>query len=217
MRLKSFGCSFVFGSDLHDCPKESREAISRYTWPALLAEHLGYHYDCYAYPGVGNFRIAERILRQTARTENKLFVISWTWIDRFDYTNDSDQWQSITPATDTDIGRRYYRDYHSQYRDKLSTLMNIRLCIDSLKQKNFPFIMTYMDELIFETKWHSSPAITELQNYIRPYLNNFQGKTFLEWSKDNNFEISSNMHPLEDAHRAAADLIINDLDNWIKH
>lgn len=218
MRLKSFGCSFIFGSDLRDVKRDPvRESVSKYTWPALLAKRLNYQYDCYAYPGVGNLRIAERVLRQTSRSEKNLFVIGWTWIDRFDYTDYNNQWQTITPATDTDLGKRYYRDYHSQYRDKLSTLMSIRTCIDSLKQKQFPFIMTFMDDLIFETKWHSSPAIINLQDYIRPYLSDFQGKTFLDWSRHNNFKISDNQHPLEEAHDAAADLVMSELDGWIKN
>ena len=34
---------------------------------------------------------------------------------------------------------------------------------------------------------------------------NFNGKTFLQWSRDNAFPESDRWHPLESAHRAAAD------------
>ena len=101
----------------------------------------------------------------------------------------------------------YYRDLHSQYRDKLTTLINIKLAIDTLKQKNCPFIMTYMDELIFETDWHATPSILFLQDYIRPYMTKFNGLTFLDWSKKNNFEISPTLHPLEPAHQSGFELI----------
>ena len=217
MRLKSFGCSFIFGSDLHDDGSGTNYAKhSHFTWPSLLAQHLGYGYDCYARPGIGNLRIAERVLSQAACNERHLFVIGWTWIDRFDYTTLDDRWQTIMPTTETDEGLRYYRDYHSQYRDKLSTLMNIRICIDTLRQKGCPFIMTFMDELVFEDKWHATPAITDMQDYIRPYLSDFNGKNFLDWSKEHGYKISDMLHPLEDAHRSAADLVALDLDNWIK-
>jgi hypothetical protein len=122
MRLKSFGCSLIFGSELHDDGRNlPRPTPSKHSWPALLAKDLGYEYDCYARPGAGNLQIAERVLSQAACNERHLFVVGWTWIDRFDYTTKDDRWETIRPTTDTDIGLRYYRDYHSQYRDKLTT------------------------------------------------------------------------------------------------
>lgn len=217
MRLKSFGCSFIFGTDLHDDGRHLRRPThSWYTWPALLAQHLGYDYISYARAGSGNLQIAERVLSQAACNEQDLFVIGWTWIDRFDYADSKNYWHTITPTTDSDVGLRYYRDYHSQFRDKLSTTMSIRLCIDTLKSKGIPFIMTFMDDLIFEAPWHTTPAVTDMQEYIRPYLNQFDGKNFLDWSRAGGYEISDMLHPLEPAHRAAADLVIRDLDQWIK-
>ena len=67
--------------------------------------------------------------------------------------------------------------------------------------------MTYIDDLIFETKWHTSPGILELQNYIRPYMTKFENKTFLDWTKEKGFPISETLHPLEEAHQAAFELI----------
>jgi hypothetical protein len=172
-------------------------------------------YDCYAKPGSGNLRIAERVLSQAACNEQNLYVIGWTWIDRFDYTNKDDQWYTITPTTDTSTSRMYYRDLHSQYRDKLASLMAIRTCVDVLTEKRIPFIMTYMDDLLWETPWHTTPAIADLQNYSRPYFKDFEGMTFLNWSKDQGYPISDMLHPLEPAHAAAADLVHLNLDQWI--
>jgi hypothetical protein len=77
--------------------------------------------------------------------------------------------------------------------------------------------MTFIDDLTFETKWHTTPAITDAQDYVRPYLSDFDGKMFIDWSRSNGYTVSDMMHPLEDAHRAAADLVIADIDNWIKN
>jgi hypothetical protein len=101
----------------------------------------------------------------------------------------------------------YYRDLHSQFKDKLTNLIYIKTAIDTLKEKNISFIMTYIDDLLFETQWHVTPAILELQNYIRPYMTTFENKTFLEFSKEKEFAISETLHPLEDAHQAAFELI----------
>lgn len=210
MMLKSFGCSFIFGSELHDDGHGTTYATpSQFTWPALLAKDLNYTYSCYARPGSGNLQILERVLTHVACNQPALFVIGWTWIDRFDYINCvNDRWQTILPGDNTEYAEYYYKNFHSQYRDKFITLTAIKIAIDTLKQKKCPFIMTYMDELIFETKWHNTPAITDLQDYIRPYMVNFEGADFLTWSKNNNFPIGQRgEHPLEQAHHAAFELI----------
>jgi hypothetical protein len=90
-------------------------------------------------------------------------------------------------------------------------LIYIRTAIDTLKQKKIPFIMTYMDELIFEEEWHTTPAVLSLQNYIRPWMSNFADQTFLDWSRKNMYAISDLLHPLEQAHKAAAILMLDAL------
>jgi hypothetical protein len=221
MNLKSFGCSFIFGTDLADDGSgEPYTKSSQLTWPALLAKDLGFEYCCYARPGSGNLRILEKVLTQASdSTSNNLFVIGWTWIDRFDYTVDStgrdhlydlancNLWRTVMPV-DTDArAKNYYRDLHSQYRDKLASLTYIQTAVSMLQTRKIPFVMTYMDELLFETQWHANPAIVELQNSIRPYMTKFEDQTFLDWSKKQGFPISKTLHPLEDAHQAAFELI----------
>jgi hypothetical protein len=222
MRLKSFGCSFIYGTDLSDDGRGFLYATpSKLTWPSLVAQHLGYEYDCYAQPGAGNLRILERVLSQAACNEHNLYVIGWTWIDRFDYIGEARGWnplgwQTIMPVAESKNSEFYYRNLHSQFTDKLKTLTYMRLAIDTLKQKGCEFIMTCQDELIFETEWHTTPAVTDLQEYIKPYITRFDGQPFLDWSRTNNYAISDMHHPLEPAHRAGADLVISQLSTCIK-
>jgi hypothetical protein len=224
MNLKSFGCSFIYGSELSDEVfwNESigqRPNHSNSTWPAHLAQHLNYNYLCCARPGSGNLQIAERALSQLAINEQAFFVIGWTYIDRFDYVNIANPrqsswqpWLTIAPSDTTDIANTYYKNLHSEIRDKLTTLMSIRVVIDTLKQKNCPFIMTYMDELMFDRRWHTTPAITDLQDYIRPHMTTFEGTNFQQWSKKNGHAITDIGHPLESAHAAAGELMIKVFD-----
>jgi hypothetical protein len=226
MTLKSFGCSFIFGTDLADDGHgEPYAKSSQLTWPALLAKDFNFEYQCYARPGAGNLRILEKVLTQSRdSTPDNAFVIGWTWIDRFDYTVDQtgrdhiydlagpNLWRTVMPINTDTNAQLYYKNLHSQYRDKLVTLTYIKTAIDMLKQKNIPFIMTYMDDLIFETNFHCTSAILELQEYIQPYLTSFENKTFLEFSKEKGFLISETLHPLEDAHQAAFELIKTNLD-----
>ena len=81
-----------------------------------------------------------------------------------------------------------------------------------LKQKNIPFIMTYMDELMFDQHWNTTPAILELQAQITPHMTQFDGQTFLEWSRSNGYPESDTGHPTEVAHNAAGKYMLNVFD-----
>lgn len=220
MLLKSFGCSFIYGSELADDDgnfylPHNTHLGSKSTWPALLAKDLNYNYTCHAAPAAGNLQILENVLNHACAD---LVVISWSWIDRFDYVNQHGRyengnlidnfWSTIVPADNSNLAQTYYRHIHNQYSDKLKSLVYVKTAIDYLKACRQPFIMTYLDELMFETQWHSSKAIADLQEYIRPHMFKFNGLTFVDWSNTNQFPISKNFHPLEQAHRAAADYIL---------
>lgn len=210
MQLYSFGCSFIFGNDLHDDGRDLAFATpSQHTWPALLAKKHKFDYLCMARGGSGNLQILEKLLNRLALGSRAVYVIGWTWIDRFDYTTTDARhhWHTIMPVDTDKTAEHYYKSIHSEYRDKLSSLIYVKTAIDALNAAGHKFIMTYMDELMFDTRWHTSPAVSELQSYCQPYMTQFQGKNFLDWSKEKGFEISQTLHPLEAAHEAAAELI----------
>jgi hypothetical protein len=216
--LKSFGCSFIFGSDLTD---STDQIASSLTWPAHLANHLGYEYGCYARGGTGNFQILQQILNQLCFTNNDFFVVGWTWSDRFDYGPDLNFGQTVSscklktlrPTSKTKLAQIYYKNLQSEYQDKLQTLIYIKTAIDVLHQKNIPFVMTFMDDFLLESKWQSDQlAIRYLQEQVAPHLTTFNGLNFYKWSQQNNFPISDAWHPLEQAHQAAADYMIKIFD-----
>lgn len=222
MKIKSFGCSLIFGNDLADVNVHIGEpwsSPSRSTWPSLLAQSMGYEYECHARPGSGNLRILDKILTHASEDPSSVFVIGWSFIDRFDYTTDpvgldhvydlsgKSLWRTLMPIDTDQTAMVYYKNLHSQLRDKMTSLIYIKTAIDYLKQKNIKFIMTYIDELLFETEYHINSGIIDLQNYIRPHMTKFDNQTFLNFSKSKGFAISSTLHPLEDAHKSAFELI----------
>ena len=219
MKLKSFGCSFIFGTDLHDDGRNLPMATpSNFTWPALLAKHHGFDYHCYARGGAGNLQILEKLLIHLTDTEPAVYVIGWSWIDRFDYViEDSTKqcelgksiktWKTIMPVDTDSLAETYYKHLHSEYRDKLTTLIYVKTAINALKASNNKFIMTYMDNLLFDQRWHMTPAVNELQRYCEPYMTRFDNRSFLEYAKEKGFEISQTQHPLEAAHSSAFELI----------
>lgn len=206
MKLKSFGCSFIFGSDLSDITTKSKK-YSQLTWPAIIAQRLDMEYWCFARPGSGNLQILERVMVQAAGdTADSLYIIGWTWIDRFDFVHPVENlWHTIMPVNQDSVSKHYYRDLHSQYRDKLTTLIYIKTAVDILTQRGIPFIMTNIDQLIWEPEIYAADAIKNMQDHVKPHFKYFEDQTFLDWSRQQGFEISPAWHPLEPAHKAAAD------------
>ena len=211
MMLTSYGCSFMFGTDLADSEMipNTPGRPSQHTWPALLAQRLELSYQCRAYPGCGNLLIAERILLDLQQENfacNSLLVS-----DRFDY-NDAgkkDNWNTLRPSETHPLNEMYYKNFHSEYRDKLTSLMTMLLIIDLLQDKNIPFLMTCMDDVIFDRQWHASASIQTLQDQVEPHIIKFDNMNFLSWSQNNQFAISTALHPLEQAHEAAAKYIFS--------
>lgn len=201
MILGAFGDSFLFGSDLDDCVNNRP---SNQTYPAIIAKKLNKSYKCFAEPGRGNHFILNTILDNI--DTNIFYIINWTWIDRFDYLDASNNtWQTVRPSLDNEkIDKFYYKTFHSELRDKQITLGQIYQAISVLEQNNCKYLMTFMDNLIFDTTWHCTPGIKLLQEKIKNSCKTFDKQNFLDWSKSNSYEISDKWHPLEKAHQKAA-------------
>ncbi len=206
--IKSFGCSFIYGSDLADVGLDSQIDPSLLTWPSLIANTLDLNYMCLACPGQGNFKIYCDVLANSYPDDQSKYLINWTWVDRFDFVNSFEQWVSLRPSEEADLEKFYYRNLHSQLCDVISTASYIVSAAEHLKSLNCSYIMTYMDYNLLthiNPNWHDPRYLEVLQQKLKKYLVNFDGKNFLDWSRKNNFAISDSWHPLEEAHQAASD------------
>lgn len=193
--IVSCGDSFFAGTDLDD-PHD--------VWPAQIAHAMGVGYYCYAHPGVGNLRILQQILQAVdCHGQNAIYAVNWSWIDRFDYVGQDDTWHTTRPSVeDSYLDPLYYRHFHSELVDKFRSLTYINQAIEILQGHRF--IMTCMDDLLLDQQWHAPDYIRMLQDRARPSIQNFDGKNFLQWSRDQNFPESNHWHPLKPAHSAAA-------------
>jgi hypothetical protein len=212
--VRAFGDSFIYGSDLKDCRPNSKVHPSQLTWPALMANELDLEYKCFACPGVGNSWIAQQIM--VYAKPDCLNIINWTWIDRWDYYNIiNKQWQTARPTgtEDDSNSNLWYKYFQSELMDKWNDLNIVYSTISYLKQHNIPYVFHIMDELLLDLTHHAPPYVTKLQDDIRGELQRFPYETtFLTWSQMNDFEISENLHPLEEAHKAAAELWLKEYD-----
>lgn len=205
-QILSFGDSFTYGTDLSDC---DQQRFSRSTWPALIAEHEQLHYKSLAEGGSGNQRIAFRIMEHYGKStmkERNLYIVNWTWLERFDYIDPAtDNWNTIHPMHDGSVEHFFFKNLDSQPWNIIRNLQLIWSVISFLKTHDCKFVMTCLDDTLW-TKNYSfkyTPAISSLQNMIRPYFFDFDGKNFLDWANENSFHKGLTGHPLEDAHREA--------------
>jgi len=211
VKLRSFGCSFIYGSEL---------ASRNHTWPARIADRLELEHLNHGIEGAGNLRIMESIL--THADSDDICVVNWTWIDRFDFvTVDNEQWHTenwhtVVPSDTHSRADFYYRNLHSQYRDMLTNLVYVKTALDHLSRLGARYLMTYMDSLLFETindAWHDRRAVFNLQHQIRSHMVLFQDTTFLQWSRANGYAVSRLWHPLDEAHKGAADLMLPSIES----
>jgi len=217
MILGAFGDSLFFGSDLLDI--QDHDSVnwffpSQLTYPAILAKQLNLQYYCTALPAQGNKVIADDIIRAVSQHKNSmLYVINWTWIDRFEYigrarVSDDIGWESTLPNNSNTKSTFYYKNFYSDIDAKLSNLIIINTVLEILLVEKCKFIMTYMDNSLFDTEYNCSFSIKYLQNKIKPHMIDFENLNFLDWSRKHKYEISENWHPLEQAHQSAADYLL---------
>jgi len=207
-KLKSFGCSFFYGSELHDINLDHTLSPSDSTWPALIAKQLNFEYECWARPGQGNFKIYCDILAHSYRNDDSVYIINWTWIDRYDYVDSQERWNTLRPSQENELQDFYYRNLHSQINDMISSASWIVSAAEHLRSLGCLFVMTYMDYNLLtpvDPNWHDPRYLEILQLKLKDILKSFDGLNFLDWSRQHNYKISDSWHPLESAHRAAAD------------
>lgn len=79
MIIVAGGDSMIWGSELADSPHGGPGGYSRRTFTALLA---GNNYVCTAYPGIGNYEIAQRAREELHKGASKAVIICWSWPSR---------------------------------------------------------------------------------------------------------------------------------------
>jgi hypothetical protein len=226
-KIVSFGDSFIFGSEL---PNNTSGQLS---WPGIIASRLGCQYKTEAVPGCGNDHIARQIYSYFSQhdAKNTLAVINWTWTQRWDFfIAEKDCWITLGPTcvpdklsslVDQTQSHRlidFYRDYagKSLLWNKFRNLQTIYAVNSFLIEQGISNIQTYMDYHLFDQTWYAPDYVQALQEKIKPNMQLFEGKNFVDWSYQNKFTVTEFLHPLTDAHNAAADLWQHAYQNKLK-
>lgn len=229
-RFISFGDSFTWGSDMKDTltadewraqPKAWRDlsenqfinTYSRNTWNAKLARTLGLDYICYAEQGCSNQSIVRQFFKYAPSfRSDDLINVNFTWRDRYDFYDVlTNNWVTVRP-TGTEENRfheLYYKHIHGTVWDQVESLKSINLILCYLKFHRISYCITCIDDLIYTDPFHVDALITTLREESAKEIRWFDGLGLYEWSKQNNFPVSEMWHPLEEAHDAAFEHIMN--------
>jgi hypothetical protein len=210
-RVVSFGDSFTYGSDLKDENNwRDNRFYSMSTWPALIAKHYGLDYECYAQAGASNSSILRQVLSAPIQPTD-LLIINWTWINRWDFYNGM-EWSTVRPSGTENhpMYGIYYKYMQSELWDKFESLKNIQT---ALSMVNNDTITTSIDPLVVDTTRHCELYASRLVAAVSKHLSWFNGKSFYEWSKECGHPISDAWHPLEEAHQAAFEYIME--NKWL--
>jgi hypothetical protein len=216
-KIVGFGDSFVFGGELNNNQDGTR------SWIGQSAKNLNIDYHTVAVPGCGNDHIARQIYSYFSdnSAEHTLAVINWTWTNRWDfYIAKHETWITLGPTcvpdklkhlvdqTEAEDMIEFYQERanSSLLWNKFRNLQTIYAVQSYLKSQNILNIQTYMDSHLFDTEYHAPDYVQQLQNLVRPEMQSFEGKNFVDWSQDQGFGITKTLHPLEHAHLAACKL-----------
>lgn len=218
MKIVSFGDSFVYGTEL------ANNDAGNQSWIALAAGNIGVDYETLAVPGCGNENISQQVLTYFANNpvDDTLAVINWTWSMRWDvYFVANESWttigpscvpsnlQDILPKVQAQQVIDFYNTFagNSMVWDRYRTLQTMLMTQQYLAHRGVTSVQTYMDHSVFDQEYHAPNYIQELQRLVQKPLETFDGKNFLDWSRDRGYAITQPwQHPLEDAHQAASKL-----------
>lgn len=216
-KLAAFGDSFVWGSEIDD--NRSGEK----SWTGVCADRLGWQYQNCAVPGCGNDVISQQVFDYfyVNDTKNTLVVINWTWSLRFDFSvKDTGIWKTLGPTCvpqrfagllsneQAETVIEFYQEYLNQSVawHKWRSMKNIYAVTMFLKEKNIPNVQTYMDYALFDTDEQTRSYLSFLQQSMLSEMRSWDGMNFLDWSLSRGFVVTNpGLHPLEQAHQAAAD------------
>lgn len=210
-RLVTFGCSFVFGHGLPDCympPVNPGNTPSKFAWPQILADKLGY--ECYNLSrcGSGNFEILMRILSTEFRSDD-LVLIAWSYFHRFEQYKITDMEANWRKIGFEDPEYKTMLSYQAEIKNTDTTLhyynwltiQHAELFLNSKNIKNNSYIGVYIRP---QYPIKTIPKYITVNNYI-PDIHLVHADLALD-----------GVHPGLESHRLQADLIYSKIIDRIK-
>ena len=61
--------------------------------------------------------------------------------------------------------------------------------------------MTYMDDLIFDQRWHTTPAMLAQQEFVKPLMLHWPDQNWAMWASKQGHPVTASNHLLESGHK----------------
>jgi hypothetical protein len=208
MRLLAVGDSFTFGKELSDVT--DNVTSSKFAWPELLADQLGWQVVNLAKPGSGNSRMIRNVVNEI--DNHDVFIVAWSHWSRIEFADDIgifDLWPGCStlphnrfaPHRKTAID--YVTRYHSDDYLIRQYLLNVELLETFLKYHKKKYIMLSA----FGSPIKTNKTFT---NYL-----GWPNESMMEWTYGTPQGPSG--HFLEQGHKIVADKIYEHIRHlgWI--
>ena len=208
-KVWAFGDSYTFGYDLSDFNDDDPRP-SNLTYPALIAKHLGYDYECKAMGYYSNEAIARTIIENIDKiTDQDLVLVMWTFPIRREFLMEDVGLTTIGRSADHEFAKHYLKhvDVNPGTMIDLS-LRQIFLAQELLKGKDYFFLSADTDLAKAITDppqpW-TSPLISRFDRNHWVMLDNDLG--FHKWS-EKQLNTRYECHPNDPAHELLARKIL---------
>jgi hypothetical protein len=208
MRLLAVGDSFTFGEELSDVTDNITS--SKFAWPELLANQLGWKVTNLAKPAGGNSRMIRNVV--TEIDNHEVFIIAWSHWGRIEFADTIgtfDIWPGCSALSHEQYSphRKTAIDYITRYHNDdyliRQYLLNVELLETFLKYHKKKYIMLSA----FGGPIKTNKTFT---NYL-----GWPNESMMEWT----YGVSQGPagHFLEDGHRIVADKIYEHIRHlgWI--
>ena len=210
--LYTLGCSFTYGEELPDPSTQS--------WPALLANKLGYTLDNQGQPGRGNSYIVRTAMEQVPQLKPKLVIVAWTSCGRMEFYSNTDNaefdiwagcsrvWPKRYPEREElvkNITVHHSNDQH-QYRNWLRSVILLQDFF-KLRNINYRFVSAFDNQTLNRLYMQKNQVYVDLIDTDKFIGWPFNGMS--EWQGD--CPRGPNGHPLELGHQRIADAILSAL------
>lgn len=204
----AFGDSYTFGHELSDCPGHQGKIPSRLTYSALIANTVGYEYQCNAMGYYANNAIARTIIHHIndIKKDDLVFVM-WTYPIRREFLLEDAGFRTIAQIDDHQFAKSYikYVDLNKYHMIKQS-LLDIYTAQELLQHHKYLFLSadTTLQQSIIGQDSMCGPLVERID--ITRWLLFDNNLGFHEWSEWLcNKKIIG--HPQDQSHKALADKI----------
>lgn len=223
MIIVAGGDSFIWGSELADSPHGGVGGFSQQTFPAILAKKSKNDYICAAYPGNANNAISRISLTALKNCNNPFLIVCWTFPQRAEFRFQN-KWVSINSwhTVEEEFSKSYFKYAgDNEYYEIYSSLKEILFTQQYCQLNKIPYLFLTSNNYFYQHENFNRSH----DEFIDMLYNNINwdnwfwfppGKKtnetnaprgFYQWAVENKYKVGIQGHPLEEAHKDAANLI----------